>query len=217
MPVSAIQELLGGAYVAQGKSTKNIHLHLRLVYLHWAVAPLLAPTNDSDQRKQVTQQRWHCTGRGGAGKIAVCIYHNLPQFFSDASIQNFHFSPEESSFPTFAVTRHTVRVCVLICRACHLCGRTLSVFVFPKCHPLLGTVIPAMVKRQWNVAKDRARYATQISRLHGVGTGSVERFFSFGRYTDTGQRYSMSNNAHHVAFMAHMMVARKDGWISCLC
>ena len=46
------------------------------------------------------------------------------------------------------------------------------------------------------MAKDRARYATQISRLHGVGTGSVERFFSFCKYTDMDQRYSMSDNAH---------------------
>ena len=36
----------------------------------------------------------------------------LPQFFSDASIQ---FSPEEKSFSLFAVTRHTVCFCVLIC------------------------------------------------------------------------------------------------------
>ena len=59
---------------------------------------------------------------------------NLPQFtafFSDASIPKFHLSPQENSFPTFAVTRHNVR---------------FSVFVFPKCHPLLGTVILAMVK-----------------------------------------------------------------------
>ena len=35
------------------------------------------------------------------------------------------------------------------------------------------------------------------------GTGSVEWFFSFCKYTDMDQRYSMSNNAHCVAFMAH--------------
>ena len=89
---------------------------------------------------------------GGGGELRSTISSNLtailPQFFSDASIQKFHFSLEENSFPTFAVTRHTVRVCVFICPACHLCGRTLSVFVFPKCHPLLGTVLPAMVKGQ---------------------------------------------------------------------
>ena len=36
-----------------------------------------------------------------------------------------------------------------------------------------------------------------------MGTSSVERFFSFCKYTDTDQRYSMSDNARHVAFMAH--------------
>ena len=50
----------------------------------------------------------------GAG-LRSAIYRNLPQFFSDASIQKFRFSPEETSFPPFAVTRHTVRVCVLVC------------------------------------------------------------------------------------------------------
>ena len=65
------------------------------------------------------------------------------------------------------------------------------------------------------MANDRARYATQISHLHGVGTGSVVRFFSFCKYTDTDQRYLMSDNAHCVAFVAIM--TRKDGWISCLC
>ena len=36
-----------------------------------------------------------------------------------------------------------------------------------------------------------------------MGTGSVERFFSVCKYTDTDQRFSMSNNARRVAFMAH--------------
>uniref|UniRef100_A0A7S4LGP9 Uncharacterized protein n=1 Tax=Eutreptiella gymnastica TaxID=73025 RepID=A0A7S4LGP9_9EUGL len=36
-----------------------------------------------------------------------------------------------------------------------------------------------------------------------MGTGSVERFFSFCKYIHTDQRYSMSDNAHRVAFMAH--------------
>ena len=62
------------------------------------------------------------------------------------------------------------------------------------------------------MAKDRARYATQISRLHGVGTGSVERFFSFCKYTDMDQRYSMSDNAHRVAFMAHYN-GDAEGWL----
>ena len=36
-----------------------------------------------------------------------------------------------------------------------------------------------------------------------MGTGSVERFFSFCKYIHTDQRYSMSDNARRVAFMAH--------------
>ena len=36
-----------------------------------------------------------------------------------------------------------------------------------------------------------------------MGTSSVERFFSFCKYIDTDQRYSMSDNARRVAFMAH--------------
>ena len=36
-----------------------------------------------------------------------------------------------------------------------------------------------------------------------TGTGSVEQFFSFSKYTDTDQRHAMSDNARHVACMAH--------------
>ena len=36
-----------------------------------------------------------------------------------------------------------------------------------------------------------------------MGTGFVERFFSLYKYSDTDQRYSMSDNARRVAFMAH--------------
>ena len=59
---------------------------------------------------------------------------NLPQFFNEASIQNFHFSPRGNFFPSLPppVTRRTVRVRVLICPACHLCGRTLFCFCVPK-------------------------------------------------------------------------------------
>ena len=56
----------------------------------------------------------------------------LPQFFSNASIQKFQFSPEEKSFSPFAVTRHTVCFCVLMCPTCRLCGRTLFCFCVPK-------------------------------------------------------------------------------------
>ena len=35
-----------------------------------------------------------------------------------------------------------------------------------------------------------------------MGTGSVERFFLFCKYTDTDQRYAMSGIARRVAFMA---------------
>ena len=36
-----------------------------------------------------------------------------------------------------------------------------------------------------------------------MGTGSVERFFSFCKNTDTDQRHAMSDNAYYVALMAH--------------
>ena len=36
-----------------------------------------------------------------------------------------------------------------------------------------------------------------------VGTGSVEQFFSFCKYTDTDQRHAIRDNARRVAFMAH--------------
>ena len=36
-----------------------------------------------------------------------------------------------------------------------------------------------------------------------MGTGSVERFFSFCKFTDTDQTYSMRDNARRVGFMAH--------------
>ena len=162
-------------------------------------------------------------GRGCAGGGRGIAVHNLPHFtailpqlFSDASIQEFHFSPKENSFPTFAVTRHTVRLCVLICPACHLCGRTLFCFCVPKMSPTPGDSDSGNGKRPVKRGKgqggQKARYATQISRFHGVGTGSVERFFSFCKYTDTDQRYSMSDNAHCVAFMAHYN-GDVEGWL----
>ena len=62
----------------------------------------------------------------------------LLQFFSDASVQKFQFSPEEQSFSLFAVARHTVRFCVLICPSYHLCGWTLFCFCVPKMSSTFG-------------------------------------------------------------------------------
>ena len=107
----------------------------------------------------------------------------LPQFFSDASIQNFQFSPEEKSFSLFAVTRHTVRFYVLICPTYHLCGRTLFCFCVPK-----------MSFSSWD--SDSGKGKRPVKRGKG-------QFFSFCKYTDTDQRHSMSDNARRVAFMAH--------------
>ena len=58
-------------------------------------------------------------------------------------------TPEENSFTPFTVTRHTVR-----CMCSHLPCRSFVwqdaflFFVFPKCRPLLGTVIVARAKGQ---------------------------------------------------------------------
>ena len=42
--------------------------------------------------------------------------------------------------------------------------------------------------------------------------------FRFANKLTTDQRYSMSDNAHRVAFMAHYNGdGGRDGWISCLC
>ena len=36
-----------------------------------------------------------------------------------------------------------------------------------------------------------------------MGTGSVERFFSFAKYTDTDQRHGLHDNGRCLAFMTH--------------
>ena len=41
---------------------------------------------------------------GGGGGLRSTICGNLLQFFNYDSIQKFHFSPEENSFPPFVVT-----------------------------------------------------------------------------------------------------------------
>ena len=63
---------------------------------------------------------------------------------------------------------------------------------------------PAHLLQWWEVCpaspfKDRVLFLVCMV----MGTGSVERFFSFCKFTDTDQRYSMSDNARRVAFMAH--------------
>ena len=109
-------------------------------------------------------------GRLGGGGIAVRDLPQftaiLPQFFSDASIQKFHFSPEENSFPPFTVARHTVRRCVLICPACHLCGKTLFCFCVPKMSSISGGSDSgngkSLVKRGKGQGGQKAPCATQI-------------------------------------------------------
>ena len=79
----------------------------------------------------------------GGGELRSAIYRNLPQFFSDASIQKFQFSPLSLlSLGTLYVSVFS-SVLHIICVA----GR-ISVFVFPKCHLLLATVILARAKGQ---------------------------------------------------------------------
>ena len=93
-------------------------------------------------------------GREGGicGPQFPAIYRNftaiLPQFFSDASIQKFHFSPEENTFlPSLSLGTLYVYVFSSVLHVIFVAGRFLF-FVFPNCHPLLGTVLAAMVKGQ---------------------------------------------------------------------
>ena len=91
-------------------------------------------------------------GGGICGPQFPAIYRNftaiLPQFFSDASIQKFHFSPEENTFlPSLSLGTLYVYVFSSVLHVIFVAGRFLF-FVFPNCHPLLGTVLAAMVKGQ---------------------------------------------------------------------
>ena len=87
---------------------------------------------------------------GGGGGLRSAIYRDFPQFYHNFSVvllfKNFIFPLRK--ILSLPVTGHTVRVRVLICPACHLCGRTLFCFCVPKMSSLLGTVIPARVKGQ---------------------------------------------------------------------
>ena len=88
----------------------------------------------------------------GGGGFAVRNFPQftaiLPQFFSDASIQKFHFSPEENTFlPSLSLGTLYVYVFSSVLHVIFVAGRFLF-FVFPNCHPLLGTVLAAMVKGQ---------------------------------------------------------------------
>ena len=124
----------------------------------------------------------------------------LPQFFSDASIQKFQFSPEEKSFSLFAVTRHTVRFCVLICPAYHLCGRTLFCFCVPKMSSTSGDSDSGKGKRPVKRGKgqggqkargkgqggQKARYATQMTPAAQAAQYPDEPFTV--KQTDAGER-----------------------------
>ena len=104
----------------------------------------------------------------------------LPQSFSDASIQKFQFSPEEKIFSLFAVTRHTVRFCVLICPAYHLCGRTIFCFCVPKMSSTSGDRNSGKGKRPVKFGKgqggQKARYATQMTPAARAPQYPDERF-----------------------------------------
>ena len=136
----------------------------------------------------------------------------LPQFFSDASIQKFYFSPQENSFPPFAVTRHNVRVCVLICPACHLCGRTLVCLCVPKMSSTSGDSDSGNGKRPVKCGKGqrgpKARYATQISPAAHV---------HIVRDMESASSTVLCIKSSKMHSWPTMMVAWKDGWISCLC
>jgi hypothetical protein len=72
----------------------------------------------------------------------------FPQFFSDVSIQKFQFSPEENlSLSSLSLGTLYVYVFSYVLHVICVAGR-FSVFVFPKCRLLLGTVILARAKGQ---------------------------------------------------------------------
>ena len=50
------------------------------------------------------------------------------------------------------------------------------------------------------------------SHINNKSHQKNERFFSFCKYTDTDQRYSMSDNARREAFMAHYN-GDVEGWL----
>ena len=91
------------------------------------------------------------TATGGGG-LRSAIYRNLPQFYRNFSVmplfKNFNF-PLRKNLSLSLLSLGTLYVSVfssvlhIICVA----GR-FSVFVFPKCHLLLGTVILARAKGQ---------------------------------------------------------------------
>ena len=84
-----------------------------------------------------------------SGGIAV---RNLPQFYRNFSMmplfKNFSFPLRKIlSLPSLLLGTLCVYVFSSLLHVIYVAGR-FSVFVFPKCHPLLGTVIPAMPKGQ---------------------------------------------------------------------
>ena len=87
-------------------------------------------------------------GLGGGG-VGV---RNLPQFYRNFSVmplfKNFIF-PLRNILSLPSLLRGTLYVYVFssVLHVIFVAGRFLF-FVFPKCHPLLGTVLPAMVKGQ---------------------------------------------------------------------
>ena len=91
---------------------------------------------------------------------------------------------------------------------CLCCGKPVShqtkTYVGTEFRDISG---PAHLLQWWEARpaspfKDRVLFLVCMV----MGTSSVERFFSFCKYADTDQRYSTSNNARRVAFMAHYMV-----------
>ena len=91
---------------------------------------------------------WVSTG----GRLRPAIYRNLLQFYRNFSVmplfKNFIF-PLRKILSLRSLLLGTLYVYVFssVLGVISVAGH-FSVFGFPKCHPLLGTVIPAMVKRQ---------------------------------------------------------------------
>ena len=89
---------------------------------------------------------------GGVGGLRPAIYRNLPQFYRNFSVmplfKNFIFPLRKIlSLPSLLLGTLYVYVFSSAQHVIYVAAR-FSVFVFPKCHPLLGTAIPALVKGQ---------------------------------------------------------------------
>ena len=98
-----------------------------------------------------TQHRLRSSEDWGGG-LRSAIYRNLPQFYRNFSVmplfKNFNFPLRKNlSLPLMSLGTLYVSVFSSVLHVICVAGR-FSVFVFPKCRLLLGTVILAKAKGQ---------------------------------------------------------------------